>query len=77
MYAPMAFAVTLASRRWWIALVVSAVLIALVEIAQAMLGTGLCEGGDASRNFAGALAGTAVAWLGLRFARRSGASVRA
>jgi hypothetical protein len=77
MFAPLAFAVTLASRRWWIALVVSGVLIALVEIAQAMLGTGICEGGDASRNFAGAVAGTAVAWLGLRVASRSEASVGA
>lgn len=68
MLAPLAFGVTLASRRWWVALLVATVVIALVEVAQAMLGTGLCEVGDATRNFVGALIGVvvgcgAVTWL--------------
>ena len=60
MLAPFAFGLTLASRRWWLGLAVSVVLIGVVEIAQAILGTGVCEAGDATRNLLGAMIGVGV-----------------
>jgi hypothetical protein len=70
MLAPLAFGLTMASRRWWIGLAAATVTIVLVEVGQAMLGTGLCEAGDATRNLVGALVGAAVGWCTVRLTTR-------
>jgi hypothetical protein len=74
MVAPLAFSLTMASRRWWAGLLLSTGVIILVEVAQATLGTGICEAGDATRNLAGALAGAAAGWAVLQLVPRSRAS---
>lgn len=66
---PFAFAATLATRRWWLALGLAAVASMVIEIAQSLFGSGTCEVGDLSRNTAGALVGVAMGWVVLRFTR--------
>jgi hypothetical protein len=72
MLAPLAFGLTMASRRWWIGLAAATITIVLVEVGQAMLGTGLCEAGDATRNLVGALVGAAAGWCAVRLTTRLG-----
>jgi hypothetical protein len=72
MLMPFAFAATLATRRWWLAIGLAVVASLVIEIAQSLLGSGICEVGDLSRNTAGALLGVAVGWVVLRMTRGSG-----